>query len=108
MKKIDETNEMVEIVTDTLTKGTRDVELFLSVNNIIFADIAKSLAIIADNLSEKTDLKKKEDVIEAIEHAHIDFNIESTINFVEHKREVQEIIDNILKVQKKAIEELYR
>ena len=52
MKKIVETNEMIEIVTEMLSKGTKDTELFLAANNIISADIAKSLAIIADNLAD--------------------------------------------------------
>lgn len=48
----------------------------------------------------------REQVIETIQNAEIDFSIESDIDLTKCKKEIQAIIDNILKAQIKAIMEL--
>ena len=45
-------------------------------------------------------------VIKAIRHAEVNFSVRSEIDFTRHKREVQEIIDNVLDAQEKALSEL--
>lgn len=42
----------------------------------------------------------------AIRHAEVNFSVKSEIDFTKHKREVHEIIDNILDAQEKALKEL--
>lgn len=44
--------------------------------------------------------------IKAVRHAEVNFSVQSEIDFTKHKREVQEIIDNILDAQEKALREL--
>lgn len=46
------------------------------------------------------------EAIEAIRHAEVNFSVQSEIDFTKHKREVQEIIDNILHAQEKALMQL--
>ena len=48
MNKIEETNTVMEYITKTINEGIEIEDL--TVNTIILADIAKSLAIIADKL----------------------------------------------------------
>jgi len=53
-----------------------------------------------------SDLVDRESVIKAITEAEVNFNIISDIDFSKYKKEIQEIVDNILLAQIKAISEL--
>lgn len=44
--------------------------------------------------------------IKAIRHTEVYFSVESEIDFTKHKREVQEIINNILDAQEKMLKQL--
>ena len=44
--------------------------------------------------------------IKAVRHAEVNFSVQSEIDFTKHKREVHEIINNILDAQEKALREL--
>lgn len=44
--------------------------------------------------------------IKAIRHTEVNFSVESEIDFTKHKREVQEIINNILDAQEKMLKQL--
>jgi hypothetical protein len=71
------------------------------------ADRAKRAAICAlKNEQTDGDLISRTDAIKAIREAEINFNVISDINFSKHKREIQEIVNNILSAQIKAISEL--
>lgn len=52
------------------------------------------------------DAISREDVIDKIRHAEIDFTITSSIDFSEYKREIQEIVDHIVEAQINAINQL--
>lgn len=52
------------------------------------------------------DAISRQAVIDAIKHAQFNFCISSTINFADYKKEVQEIVDNILSAQIKVINDL--
>ena len=53
-----------------------------------------------------SELIDKQTVIEAIKTANVNFNITSTIDFSNYKKEIQEIVNNIISAQIKAIESL--
>ena len=69
------------------------------------ANAFKKHGIIQDQ-EPSGDLISKQAVIDAIKHAQFNFQIISTINFADYKKEVQEIVDNILSAQIKAINDL--
>ena len=69
------------------------------------ANAFKKHGIIQDQ-EPSGDLISKQAVIDAIKHAQFNFRIISTINFADYKKEVQEIVDNILSAQIKAINDL--
>ena len=52
------------------------------------------------------DLISRQAVINALHNANISFTVVSTINFKDYQREIQEIVDNIVIAQEKAINEL--
>ena len=52
------------------------------------------------------DLVDRESVIRAIKETEINFTIISDIDFSKYKKEIQEIVDNIVLAQIKAISEL--
>ena len=49
------------------------------------------------------DAISREAVENAIEHAEVNFSVVSDIDFTKHKREVQEIVNNIVKAQIKKV-----
>ena len=53
-----------------------------------------------------SDLVDRESVIKAIAETEVNFNIISDIDFSKYKKEIQEIVDNIVLAQIKAISEL--
>ena len=55
---------------------------------------------------ECEDAISREDVIDKIRHAEINFTITSSIDFSEYKREIQEIVDHIVEAQINAIRQL--
>lgn len=69
------------------------------------ANAFKKHGIIQDQ-EPSGDLISRQAVIDAIKHAQFNFQIISTINFADYKKEVQEIVDNILSAQIKAINDL--
>lgn len=52
------------------------------------------------------DAISRQAAIYVINHAQVNFSVESEIDFTKHEREVHEIIDNILGAQEKALKEL--
>lgn len=52
------------------------------------------------------DCISRQAAIYAISHAQVNFNVESEIDFTNHKREVHEIIAGVLDAQEKALKDL--
>ena len=52
------------------------------------------------------DAISREDVLDKIQHAEINFTITSNIDFSKYKKEIQEIIDHIVEAQTNAIKQL--
>ena len=52
------------------------------------------------------DVISRQAAIDAINHAQVNFNVESEIDFTKHKREVHEIIKGVLDAQEKALKDL--
>lgn len=53
-----------------------------------------------------SDLVDRESVIKAITETAVNFKIISDIDFSKYKKEIQEIVDNIILAQVKAISEI--
>ena len=68
---------------------------------------AKKMAIKALEQSTNECAVSKEQVIEAIKTVKINFRIESTIDLSKYQKEIQEIINHILRAQFKAVNELF-
>ena len=58
------------------------------------------------NREECPDAISRQAAIYAINHAQVNFSVESEIDFTKHEREVHEIIENVLGAQEKALKEL--
>ena len=67
---------------------------------------ALDMAINALKQEPCTDAISRQAAIYVINHAQVNFSVESEIDFTKHEREVHEIIENVLGVQEKALKEL--
>lgn len=67
---------------------------------------ALSLVTLMEKQEPCTDAISRQAAIYVINHAEVNFSVESEIDFTKHKREVHEIIENVLGAQEKALKEL--
>ena len=67
---------------------------------------ALDMAINALKQEPCTDAISRQAAIYVINHAQVNFSVESEIDFTKHEREVHEIIENVLGAQEKALKEL--